>query len=142
MASSSRRCANHPETAAVELCSRCGSFVCGECLEYTKAEPPVPLCTACARRELALRGPGRARVALALGLLGLVTFCVPLGAVAFALAQLELRAIGRGEVREQVRPLARAARVVGVLAVAAFVLGLAAGAAYFVGRPLGGAPPP
>ncbi len=60
MPSVSRRCANHPDVSAVEICSRCGSFVCGACLEYTKDEPPVPRCTACVRRELSLRGPGRA----------------------------------------------------------------------------------
>jgi hypothetical protein len=136
----SRRCANHPETSAVEICTRCGSFICGACLEYTKSEPPVALCTACARREASLRGPGRSRVALGLAIAGCVTLCFPLGVVAFALAQVELRALARGEVSERVRGTARAARVVGLVAVALFLVAVGLGVAFFMGRPVQPAP--
>ena len=38
-------CANHPGTGAVEICSRCGAFLCGECVLYVGEV--VPVCATC-----------------------------------------------------------------------------------------------
>ncbi len=54
------RCGQHPGGAAVELCVRCGSFLCGACVDYVDDEP------CCARCVPLLRPPPptwRARVA-------------------------------------------------------------------------------
>lgn len=42
-------CAVHPEHPAVQVCPRCGSFACAECLR--EALPEEPLCAACRARE-------------------------------------------------------------------------------------------
>lgn len=34
-------CGNHPGLAAVEICTRCGTFLCGDCVEYFKEETPA-----------------------------------------------------------------------------------------------------
>ncbi len=38
------RCAQHPETAAVDVCQRCGAFVCAECTEIRDEDV---YCTKC-----------------------------------------------------------------------------------------------
>lgn len=40
-------CANHPETAGVILCDRCGSYACFDC---DSGRADVSLCEECARR--------------------------------------------------------------------------------------------
>lgn len=42
---SGAHCGAHPAVAAVEICSRCGTFLCGECVEYFK--DITPCCAAC-----------------------------------------------------------------------------------------------
>jgi hypothetical protein len=41
----SSECARHPGVAAVDICSRCGTFVCGDCVEYQGDD--VPFCQPC-----------------------------------------------------------------------------------------------
>ena len=42
------RCARHPEERAVDVCSRCGSFVCAECEEISTGDEVF--CAACFER--------------------------------------------------------------------------------------------
>lgn len=44
-------CAKHPDVAAVDVCARCGTFLCGACVEYVR--DGVAACTGC-RAALAL----------------------------------------------------------------------------------------
>lgn len=66
-------CARHTEVLAVEVCSRCGAFLCPQCVEYLGEVTPV--CEACAQRAAADR-PGALAwsgvVLSSLGLLGMV----------------------------------------------------------------------
>jgi hypothetical protein len=41
------RCGTHPEIAAVDVCKRCGKFLCGECLELLGEDA---YCASCATR--------------------------------------------------------------------------------------------
>ena len=46
-------CGQHPGVAAVEICTRCGTFLCGECVEYfNEVTPACPSCL-----PLLARGP-------------------------------------------------------------------------------------
>jgi hypothetical protein len=47
-------CAHHPQVGAVDICSRCGAFLCGECALYVREV--VPACAAC-KPLLELEGP-------------------------------------------------------------------------------------
>ena len=61
-------CGAHPAIAAVEICSRCGTFLCGECVEYFREVTPA--CSNC--MPLLIGGPAsaRARVSPVLSTLG------------------------------------------------------------------------
>ena len=85
-------CPVHVAVPAVEVCERCGRFVCGDCLQF--ARDGMALCTAC----FATPHGRSTRSAIALGLVlaGFVG-CAPLGLVGVILAWVELRAIERGE---------------------------------------------
>ncbi len=63
-------CGNHPAVAAVEICSRCGTFLCGECVEYFKETTPA--CSNCL--PVLEGGPAstRARISPLLSVVGLV----------------------------------------------------------------------
>lgn len=135
-------CANHGGMAAVEVCTRCGSFLCGDCVEYGKDE--TPYCAKCAA-VVSRRPSGKARASLVittLGVLGLVVgvlvrsrvgliiwaVAAPLGFVGLAMAIQEIRAIERNESPAAGRRWAGVARVAGfvhlllvVLLVASFV---------------------
>ncbi len=66
----SARCGLHTEVAAVDLCQRCGAFLCGECVELLGEDV---LCPACFQRLGGHAPPSRqARLSAALGVLGLV----------------------------------------------------------------------
>ena len=56
------RCALHPEVGAIDVCQRCGNFVCPTCVEVTEADI---FCTTCAPL-LAKPVSGRLKVVLAL----------------------------------------------------------------------------
>ncbi len=62
-------CAKHPDSAAVEVCARCGGFLCAECVEYLQDE--VPACDACAHLARHARPPAALKASPFLGLLGL-----------------------------------------------------------------------
>ena len=62
-------CARHPEVAAVDVCGRCGAFVCADCVEYLR--DATPACEPCARLLDGARPTRRAWAGLALSALGL-----------------------------------------------------------------------
>ncbi len=106
------RCGSHPQVAAVDVCQRCGRFLCGECLELFEEESYCQDCAA----KLAQPPSGLARAALWLTGLSWLVFGIsvmgvrlPVFAVlllsaplpgalgAMVLAAVELRRIGRGD---------------------------------------------
>ncbi len=121
---SGARCPAHAAVQAVEVCERCGRFVCAECLTF--AQDGASLCPGC----FALPHGRSSRSGLALGLVLVgLSGCVPLTPVGMALAWAELRAIERGEAAEASKPGARWALGLGVfqlVAGALLVAGLAA----------------
>lgn len=67
------RCGQHPDTAAVATCARCGSFLCGECTEVVGESPYCAPCVDVLKRDVK---PSRVvQGALALNVLGLA--CLP-----------------------------------------------------------------
>lgn len=114
------KCAAHPAVAAVDLCSRCGSYVCLDCTEPESFETFETYCPDCYRRS-SPRAPASTRATGAL-VMALLAFsgCVPLAIPAVILAHMELGAIERGS-RQGGRNLARGAMWVGYI-----VLGLSA----------------
>lgn len=132
----SARCAQHSETPAVVACARCGTFLCGECVELRRDES---YCRDCARR---LDAPASAKAKLACALttlsfpgMFLLGFVAPLRLPGFALGILALvlgialalteRAkLARGELSPRTRPWLYAAAAGAVLSggAVAFVL--------------------
>jgi hypothetical protein len=102
-------CPTHPAASAVAICSRCGRFVCGDCLELTGE---TPLCLECHERASGAVASRRATASMVLALMGLCCGFAP-GVVGLVLARRELQAIERGEA-----PLAGLSR-----ARAGFILG-------------------
>src|SRR5688500_17288839 len=105
-----RHCGNHPEVVAVDMCVRCGSFVCGECLELIGEEP---FCLPCyGRRDVTGRASTRATLALIIGAFSL--FCgAPLGIVTLLLVWRERKAIERGAAPLSSRSFIKVARILG-----------------------------
>lgn len=62
-------CANHPVAPAVEICVRCGTFLCGDCVEYFREE--TPSCVNCMPFLLGTPASMRARFSPILSTLGL-----------------------------------------------------------------------
>lgn len=109
------RCANHAEQGAVDVCGRCGGFICADCLQLWREE--LVYCPACFERAGVDRASRRSTAALVLALgsalpvaggclLGRALALGPVagwaGAVglsvsALVLGRLELVAIGRGD---------------------------------------------
>ena len=77
----SARCARHAEVPAVDVCQRCGSFVCGECVNIRKEDV---YCAACA---VILERPGSRRPLLGL----LAALLAPLPLLAGSIASEVLR---------------------------------------------------
>jgi hypothetical protein len=142
-------CANHTGTSAVEICSRCGAFLCGECVLYVREV--VPVCATCRPFAENDGPPSRAAwgapalAVLGLGLIlsgffirartGLVlwgTSLLPGGAGLF-LSIREFRRIARHQAPHRGRWLARLGLVFGVL-FSLVALGLLAGFTLFVRR--------
>lgn len=87
------RCPRHPEAYAVETCLRCGTFVCGDCLEL---KPSGAYCEDCAR--LISRENKSSRLAVAAVILGVAGLaCAPIGAVGFLLGGIDLARIIAGK---------------------------------------------
>jgi hypothetical protein len=131
------RCAVHPDSPSVEICSRCGAFVCASCLEFDESERQAPYCAGCYRKEVAPGASGRAVAALVVGIMCL-SLCPPGGLVAWLLAEQELSAIARGEAPMKGRNLARGARVLGIFELGLTALAIVVGAVVFsIRNPLG-----
>lgn len=123
-------CGKHPEVAAVELCTRCGTFLCGDCVEYVRDETAA--CSDCAPLLRGVKASARAKVApvlAALGIAGLVAgFMVkgrpglyfwaaatPPGLLGLALAVMELRLMRGSTIVNHGRPWARVGVTLGAL---------------------------
>lgn len=63
-------CAKHGGVSAVETCTRCGAFLCADCVEYVQDEKPV--CAACAVVLRSARTPGALKAAPFLAVMGLI----------------------------------------------------------------------
>lgn len=112
----SARCAQHSETPAVVACARCGTFLCGDCVELRAEES---YCQDCARR-LDAPASAKAKWACALTTLSfpgmfLLGFVPPLRLPGFvlgvlalvlgvALALTERAKLARGEISQRSRP--------------------------------------
>ncbi|MBI3184441.1 MAG: hypothetical protein HYZ28_20085 [Myxococcales bacterium] len=73
------RCARHPSDAAVELCRRCGGFLCGECIQLHADEPYCEDCLKVVLRPESRRSLVAVALATAsavLGFYGLVAAAV------------------------------------------------------------------
>ncbi|MCP3163458.1 hypothetical protein [Myxococcus qinghaiensis] len=115
-------CARHAEVSAVATCTRCGSFLCGECLELFGESAFCEPCVSLRRKD----GPvsRAAWGALGLGVLGLLvlpcTLAMPLpplvaGVGGVVLGMREAGRIRRGESPAKGRVPARVAYVLGWL---------------------------
>lgn len=82
-------CPRHPGVLAVDVCERCGRFVCGDC-EVLRDERTW--CAECA--AVPHEASSRATLALVFGLGGFL-WCGPLSIAAIALGRVEERAIER-----------------------------------------------
>ncbi|MDP3502325.1 MAG: DUF4190 domain-containing protein [Myxococcales bacterium] len=117
-------CPLHPGALAVDVCERCGRFVCGDC---TVLRDERALCTGCAA---AVSSPSsRATLALVCGALGFVC-CVPFPLAAIALGRIEERAIDRGEAPREGLTRARWAVRLGAMQLALLSLLLVSFAAW------------
>ncbi|MGV3622951.1 MAG: hypothetical protein ACO1OB_19180 [Archangium sp.] len=138
-------CGKHPAVAAVEICTRCGTFLCGDCVEYVRDEKPA--CSDCAPLLRGVKASARAKLAPVssmFGIAGLVTgFMIkgrpglyfwaaasPLGLVGFALSVMELRLMRGSTVVQHGRRWARAGVVLGAIFLLGFVGILALFAAF------------
>ncbi len=144
-------CGTHAAVPAVEICSRCGTFLCGECVEYFREVTP-----ACANCLPVLRGSPastRAKISPVLSTLGLgglgagflvhgrrglivwaVSFVFGFAGLAFG-AQ-ELRLIRAGQAGTRGRGWARAGLAVGAIFALGFGL-LLVSFGYFMVRTYG-----
>ncbi len=130
-------CGKHPGVAAVEICSRCGTFLCGECVEYFNEVTPA--CASCLPLLKGSPASVRARISPVLssvGLFGLVAGFLARGRMGLAVWALsflfgfagiafgvqELRLIRAGQAGTRGRRWAIVGLVIGAL----FALGFAA----------------
>lgn len=123
-------CGDHPASAAVEICARCGTFLCGECVFYFKEDTAA--CVSCLPRLEGGPASARARVSAlfsTLGLTGLLvgflvrgrpglglwalSFVVGFTGIAFGVQELRLIAANQAGARG--RNWARAGLVIGAL---------------------------
>ncbi len=120
---------------AVATCSRCGTFLCGECTELLEEAAYCAGCLPLVRQQAAF--PRALFVALGLGVLGLLAlalsvsgffvfrFAQPvLAGVSLGLSIRVLRRIRRGEAPRRARPWAWATLALAVFNVLVFLLGL------------------
>ena len=112
------QCARHPDALAVEVCGRCGAFVCDQCLQLGDDEVRCPACW----ERLMERASTRSLVALVLSVIGVFYVTLLPGVVGLVLAQQELKAIARGEAPESGRTMAKVARVLGALSALGLLL--------------------
>lgn len=135
-------CGKHPAVAAVEICTRCGTFLCGECVEYFNEVTPA--CAACLPLLKGSPASARARVSpllTTLGFNGLVagllvrgrwglaiwvlSFLLGFAGIAFGVQELRLIRAGQAGTR------GRGWAIAGLLIGGLFALGFAALALSF-----------
>lgn len=109
-------CPRHPSALAVDVCERCGRFVCGDCAVLKDEKTWCSECAAVPHTASA-----RATLALALGLAGFF-FCGPVSVAAIALGLVEQRSIERRETPVEGLGRARWAVRLGALQIALVVL--------------------
>ncbi|MFT3706271.1 MAG: hypothetical protein QM817_01265 [Archangium sp.] len=147
-------CGNHPTMAAVEICTRCGKFVCGDCVEYFREETPA--CANCIPHLMGTPASLRARISPILSTIGLggllagflirgragllvwlAGFLIGFAGLAFGVQ--ELRLIRAGQAGTRGRRWAQLGLGVGALFALGFGI-LLVGFAYFLFRTYGRAP--
>lgn len=111
-------CPRHAGVLAVDVCERCGRFVCGDCVSFRGEKT---WCSECALQPAS--ASRRATAALIVALAGCF-FCLPLSLLAIALGRVEQLAIERGEAPREGLGRARWALRLGVLQVVLFTLTL------------------
>ncbi|MBX7114037.1 MAG: B-box zinc finger protein [Myxococcaceae bacterium] len=119
-------CPDHPERAAVDICVRCGRFLCQSCVTSRAAKV---MCKGCAMRPMVRAEdpfPPLAVALLVMGVLGLVV--LPLGWAAGLMGQRQLNRIARGAVTERGEFAYQWARGLGWASLAVTVVMLLAGA--------------
>ncbi|MEW5742205.1 MAG: hypothetical protein AB1938_25035 [Myxococcota bacterium] len=143
-------CAKHEGVPAVEVCTRCGAFLCGECVEYVEEEKPV--CASCAAIVRAQRTPGALKAAPFLAVMGLIgiaegflqrgrlglflwALAIPLGFAGLALSIQHGRRLSKQEgVRQPGFGWAVAGRLLGLLHALASVLLIGSFILFLVSR--------
>jgi hypothetical protein len=126
-------CAAHPSVPTDQVCERCGTFMCGDCLEITATQPEQLLCRPCFTRYVGARASTRAVLALVLALLGMGG-CLILGLPAWILAEQELGAIARNEAPGKGKNLALGAKYLGLIETGFLALAVGIGALMFMTR--------
>jgi hypothetical protein len=111
-------CARHPATLAVEVCQRCGAFICADCVTE---KPNGAYCPPCASRFLSnFAGSWLAIFSAGLGFVGLG--CAPLGPVALTLGAIDLLRIAASGKRPAGWKLDLAGVGLGLLGIVIWVL--------------------
>jgi hypothetical protein len=123
-------CAAHPSVGTDQTCERCGTFVCGECIELTATEPEQLLCRPCFTRYVGAKASTRAVTALVLAVVG-IGGCWILGLPAWLLAEQELGAIERNESPGKGRNLALGAKYLGLIQLGLMVVIIGIGVLMF-----------
>ena len=112
---SSTWCGVHPKAPAVDVCTRCGTFVCFECVDGLAGSV---YCTPCMQKLSAPRAPEpaslRSQLAFGFAVAGFLLF--PLAVVAIALGLVERWLIHRGRAPPAGERYARLATTLGVYA--------------------------
>ncbi|MBI5546007.1 MAG: hypothetical protein HY901_19115 [Deltaproteobacteria bacterium] len=91
--SAQHRCAFHTAAPAADICRRCGSFLCFECLQIDQARVLCAACVERVRHDVEVAGTEarkRVRTALAFAALGLLS---PLGCIGAGMAARELLSV-------------------------------------------------
>lgn len=109
-------CPLHVGVLAVDLCDRCGRFVCGDCAVLKGEKTWCPECAAVPHTA-----SSRSTLALVLGIAGFF-LCAPVSVAAIALGLVEQRSIERRETPIAGLGRARWAVRLGVLQLALVVL--------------------
>jgi B-box zinc finger protein len=112
-------CPQHPDVAAVSICSRCGVFLCGDCLKLQGQAALCPACFALARRA----ATRRAVVALVLAYCGLQFCFPPLGVAGLAMGYSERRRALEGESTQESEGYVRWAIILGWINAGVLVIG-------------------
>jgi hypothetical protein len=126
------RCGLHVEVAAVDLCKRCGRFLCGECVQLLGEDA---YCPECAERLKAGPASTLSKVAfglaagswllLALGMASVSVFAIasgPLSVIGVFVSIVELIRISRGDTSPQGRGRALISLISGVVLVLLFAM--------------------